>query len=88
MNADTVLRIVREALVITLILSGPAVIVATLVGLAVSIVQAATQVQEQLLTVAPKLVAVFAVLVFAGLWMVTTLARFAAALLELIPSVT
>lgn len=88
MDADMVLRIVREALVLTLVVSGPAILTATAVGLMISVLQAATQVQEQLLTVTPKLIAVFGVLALAGLWMVSLLVKFASAILELIPRVT
>ncbi len=50
--------LLREALIVTAVLSIPILVLATLVGTAVAIVQAATQVQEQTLTLLPKLVAV------------------------------
>lgn len=85
MEADTALRIGREALLLTLVLSGPAVLAAMVVGLMVSLFQAATQLQEQTLTFVPKLMAVFAVLAALGLWMIAQLMRFTQSLFENIP---
>jgi len=53
-----ILRISKEALFLVLILSAPSVLVAMIVGLMISLLQATTQVQEQTLTFVPKLVAV------------------------------
>jgi flagellar biosynthetic protein FliQ len=50
--------LLREALFVTAVLTVPILVVATLVGAAVAIVQAATQIQEQTLTLLPKVVAV------------------------------
>jgi flagellar biosynthetic protein FliQ len=58
--------LLRETLLVTAILALPALVVATLVGTAVAIVQAATQVQEQTLTVLPKIVLVGALVVMGG----------------------
>ena len=82
MDADSVIRICREALLLTLVVSAIPVIAAMLVGLAVSLFQAATQLQEQTLTVVPKIVAVFLVLGIFGMWILQQLIQFASALLE------
>jgi flagellar biosynthetic protein FliQ len=58
--------LLREALVVTAILTLPVLAAATLVGAAVAIVQAATQVQEQTLTLLPKIVAVGALVAAGG----------------------
>jgi flagellar biosynthesis protein FliQ len=58
--------ILREALLVTALVSLPALAVATLVGTLVAIVQAATQVQEQTLTLLPKLLAVAVTLALFG----------------------
>ena len=50
--------LLREALLVTAILTLPILVLATVVGTAVAVVQAATQVQEQTLTLLPKIVAV------------------------------
>lgn len=58
--------LLREALLVTAVLALPVLIVATLVGGTVAIVQAATQVQEQTLTLLPKILAVGAMLTLFG----------------------
>lgn len=88
MDADTVIRICREALLLTLVISAIPVIAAMLVGLMVSLFQAATQLQEQTLTVVPKIVAVFVVLGIAGMWILQQLVQFASALFENIARVS
>lgn len=87
MDIDLILRLLREALLLTLLLSAPAVLAAMVVGLVVSVFQAATQLQEQTLTVVPKIVAVFLAIGIGGLWMVRELVAFATLVLEMIPQV-
>ncbi|MBK6316580.1 MAG: type III secretion system export apparatus subunit SctS [Blastocatellia bacterium] len=72
----------QQALLAVLILSAPVALTAVAVGLVVSIVQTATQVQEQTLSYVPKLVAVSAVLAVAGPWMLSELVRLATAMFE------
>ena len=77
-----VLRIIREALLRTLVLSALPVLAAMIVGLIVSLFQAATQIQEQTLTVVPKIIAVFLVLGIGGFWMLRQLIQFATTLFD------
>jgi len=58
--------LLRQACVVCAVLALPAVIVATIVGTAVAIVQAATQVHEQTLTLLPKLIAIGALVAVFG----------------------
>jgi flagellar biosynthetic protein FliQ len=58
--------LLRDALLVTALLALPVLIVATAVGASVAIVQAATQVQEQTLTMLPKILAVGTVIVVFG----------------------
>ena len=58
--------LLREAFIVCTVLALPAVIVATLVGTAIAVLQAATQVHEQTLTLAPKLLAVGALIAIFG----------------------
>lgn len=81
MDPESVIRVGQEALLLVLILSAPAVLAALVVGLMVSVLQAATQLQEQTLSIAPKIVAVYVVLAITGLWMVNEVVRFATLLL-------
>ncbi len=82
---EYILKIGKEALYLTLIVSAPAVLAALLIGLAISILQATTQIQEQSLTFVPKLVGVFVALIVFGPSILEQLTRFAALLLEQFP---
>ena len=60
--------LLREALVVSAVLALPAVVLATLVGTAVAVLQAASQVHEQTLTLLPKLIAIGALVAVFGLF--------------------
>ena len=60
----------------TLMISAPLLISALIIGLLVSIFQAATQINEQTLSFIPKLVGIFIMLIFAGPWMVNMMVDF------------
>ena len=68
----------NHALILTLTLSAPAIIAATAVGIIVGLIQALTQIQDQTLPMAVKLVAVGAVLMILGGGLAARLVRFAA----------
>lgn len=87
MNSGTVMEIGRQAIEASLMLAGPLLLVALLVGLLVSIFQAATQINEATLSFIPKLVAVFMVLLLAGPWMLQYVLEFMRSMLESIPNV-
>jgi flagellar biosynthetic protein FliQ len=63
----------RTAMEITLLVSAPLLLVALIIGLIVSIFQAATQINEATLSFIPKLVGVFIALVIAGPWMLSVM---------------
>lgn len=69
MDENTVLQVGREALEIIVLLSAPLLLSALLVGLLISIFQAATQIQEQTLSFIPKLMAIVVALIIMGQWM-------------------
>ena len=73
MNADAVVGFGRQALELMLIVSAPVLIVALVIGLAVSLLQAITQINEATLSFLPKLMAVGVTLVVFGPWMLTML---------------
>lgn len=79
---STFLSLGREALLLVLTVSAPPVLAALAVGLATGILQAATQVQEPSVAVAPRLAAVLVALGVAGPWMGTRIVRFAASCIE------
>jgi flagellar biosynthetic protein FliQ len=68
--------ITQEALYLVLIASAPPVIMSLLVGFLISLFQATTQIQEQTLTFAPKVIIVFGVLAMTGPWIGHQLLRF------------
>lgn len=69
MTPGVVMEIGRQAIEVTLVLAAPMLITALVVGLVISIFQAATQINESTLQFVPKLVAMFVVLIFFGPWM-------------------
>lgn len=85
MTPETVMEVGRQALILVLLVSAPLLLAALLTGLLVSIFQAATQINEATLSFIPKLVAMFAVLLVAGPWMVDLLVDYMRHLFESIP---
>ncbi len=86
MNTDLALALTSDMLMTALAVSMPILGVALVVGLAVSILQVVTQIQEMTLTFVPKVLAVGATVLLFGHWMLTTLANYATALFSNIPS--
>jgi len=76
-----VLYMAKEAVGAVVLVGGPILGVSLLVGLLVSIFQAMTQIQEQTLTFIPKVVAVVAVLLVLGPWMLSVLTAYTTNLL-------
>jgi flagellar biosynthetic protein FliQ len=85
MNASAVMVIGQQAMEVALLVSAPLLGAALIAGLAVSVLQAATQINEMTLSFIPKLLAIFAVLVFAGHWMLAVLVDFVQRLYGAIP---
>ena len=86
MNAQTVLTLGQEALLMLLMVSAPVLGTALLVGLLVSLFHAVTQIHEATLAFVPKLLAVIAVFAVAGPWMLTMLVEYIRRMLEAIPT--
>jgi flagellar biosynthetic protein FliQ len=85
MTPESVMTLGQQAIEMTLLLSAPLLLSALLIGLVVSIFQAATQINEQTLSFIPKLVGIFMMLVIAGPWMVTMMVDFIRRLFGNIP---
>jgi len=86
MEAQQVLTAGQQGLTMLLMVSAPVLLVVLVVGLLVSIFQAATQINEATLSFVPKIVAAVAVLGFAGPWMITTLVEYLQRTLMSIPA--
>lgn len=75
---ESTLDLVRAALVITLKVSAPILLAGVLIGLIISVVQAVTQIQEQTLTLVPKIFVMIVVALLLLPWIVMRLVEFAA----------
>ena len=75
----------RQAIEVTLMVATPLLLTALVIGLIVSIFQAATQINEATLSFIPKLLGIFIVLILAGHWMLTTLLDYFRLVLTSIP---
>ncbi len=76
MSAEQVIDIAREAIWTILICSAPMLGISLIVGLVISIFQTITSIQEQTLTFVPKFIAIMAVILIAGNWMLNTLSDY------------
>ena len=77
MNPESVITIAEQGIWAVLLISGPLLLLALVVGLIVSIFQATTQIQEQTLAFVPKIVAVLVGIVFFGPWMLSRMLSYA-----------
>ncbi|MFO7955083.1 flagellar biosynthesis protein FliQ [Thioalkalivibrio sp.] len=82
MTPELVVDVGQETLMVVILLSAPPLLTALAVGLAIGMLQAATQVQEMTLSFIPKLLAMFAALLFSGHWMLQLLIDFTERLYE------
>jgi len=73
MTPESVMTLGRHAMEVTLMIAAPMLLVALIIGLVVSIFQAATQINESTLSFIPKLVGIFVALVVAGPWMLSVM---------------
>jgi flagellar biosynthetic protein FliQ len=78
MTQEAILAIGQQAILMMLLLGGPILVVSLVVGLAVSVFQAVTQINEQTLTFVPKIIAVLAILVVMGPWMLQVFTAYTA----------
>ena len=85
MTPESVMTIGSQAIQLSLVLGAPLLLVALVVGLIISIFQAATQINEATLSFIPKLLAVFVTLVIAGPWMLEQMLDYMRALFSSIP---
>lgn len=74
---DFIVQITNEAILITIVVSLPAILLSLFIGVGVAIFSATTQIQEQSLSFVPKMIAVFAIIAITGPWIGATMMRFA-----------
>jgi flagellar biosynthesis protein FliQ len=85
MNEVMALDLLRSAFINIIKASAPVMVVAMVVGLIISILQATTQVQEQTLSFVPKMIAVIISLIIFGTFMMNTMLDFFRYVIEIIP---
>lgn len=84
MTGAELLDLAREGFMVTLLVAGPAMIAGLLVGLAIALIQALTQVQEMTLVFVPRIIVMFLVIAVTLPFMGATLGRFATKIFALI----
>lgn len=85
MNISDIMTVGQHALWVTILLAAPLLLSGLVVGLLISILQAATQVNELTLSFVPKVLVMALVLLLAGSWMLNTLMDFTVRLVHSIP---
>jgi flagellar biosynthetic protein FliQ len=86
MTAETVMSLIFQAMKIAMVVAGPLLLIALVVGLVVSVFQAATQINEMTLTFIPKVLAICGGLVLFGPWMMGQMTDYIRQLISQIPS--
>lgn len=86
MTPESVMMMGTEAMKVALALAAPLLLVALISGLVISLLQAATQINEMTLSFIPKILAVFATIVIAGPWMLNLLLDYMRSLLTNLPN--
>ncbi len=76
MTPEMVLKLAKDTLQITLMVSGPLLVVSLVVGVLVSIFQVVTSIQDMTLSFVPRVIAVFVTFLFVLPWMLSTLLSF------------
>ncbi|MEN6434276.1 MAG: flagellar biosynthesis protein FliQ [Anaerolineaceae bacterium] len=86
MSEAYVLTLAQDAIYLALMLAGPALLASLLIGSLISIVQAATQINEVTLTFVPKMIGIILILIILGSWMLQKIVAFTAALFNNLPN--
>lgn len=85
MTPADVIALTQGAVKITMLLSGPILLVGMAVGLMIALFQAITQIQEMTLTFVPKIFAVMLTVLFLASWMITLMVEYTHELITSIP---
>ena len=88
MNQETAIEMLRSLITVSLTVMTPVIVAALVVGVAVSLLQAITSIQEPTPSFAPKLIAVGAVIIVAAPWMIRQLMQFTIFFINKIPEMT
>ena len=88
MNPEFATELLKSLMFEAVTLAAPILLTALLIGLAISIFQSVTSIQEQTLTFVPKALGIVALLVILMPWMLRTLVEFATAVIQKMPQMT
>jgi flagellar biosynthetic protein FliQ len=88
MNQESAIEMLRSLITVSLTVVTPVILAALVVGVAVSLLQAITSIQEPTLSFAPKLIAIGAVIIIGAPWMLRQLMQFTIFFLNKIPEMT
>ncbi len=86
MTPETIMTLGQRALELAILVSAPLLLSALVIGVLISLFQAATQINEMTLSFVPKLLVLVVVLLLAGPWMLELLIDFTRALFKDIPN--
>lgn len=86
MTEAFVLTLAQQTIILTLVLAGPVLLVSLLIGSLVSLVQAATQINEVTMTFIPKIAGIILVLLLLGSWMLQQILTFTSNLFTSLPN--
>ena len=87
MDAEVAVELCREALMTSLLIGAPLLLVGMLVGLIISLLQALTQIQDQTVSFVPKVVAMAVALAFCLPWILQQMVEYSESLITNIPQV-
>ena len=88
MNQETAIEMLRSLITVSLTVVTPVILAALVVGVAVSLIQAITSIQEPTLSFAPKLIAIGAVIIVGAPWIIRQLMQFTIFFINKIPEMT
>lgn len=88
MTQGDILSICKDAVVTALLIAAPFLIVSLIVGIIISVLQAATQIHEQTITFVPKILATAVILIFLGSWIINVITGFTENVFLLIKNLT
>ncbi|MBL4889931.1 MAG: flagellar biosynthesis protein FliQ [Candidatus Lindowbacteria bacterium] len=86
MNQTLAVDLTRDALMMTIIISSPMLMIGMIVGLSISVLQTATSIQEQSLTFVPKLFAILLATALFGPWMIQRMVEYVITLITTMPT--
>jgi len=81
MNQEIILKLAKDTLQITLMVSGPLLLVSLVIGIVISIAQVVTSIQDMTLSFVPRVIAVFVAFLLLFPWLMSTMTSFASGLL-------